>query len=125
MTGCRWVRLQALFSHPTRAAECAGQQGRFSEFVDVVFEKQDSLGLKSWASYGQDAEVPNLSLYLRCVGSGSVFARIDSGIAVAERAGVRGTPTVFVNGWRIPVPTERSLSSAIDSLLAGREPSSK
>ena len=31
-----------------RAAECASRQGRFAQFVSVVFHSQDSLGLKSW-----------------------------------------------------------------------------
>ena len=31
------------------AAECAEEQDRFVEFVEVVFQKQDSIGLKSWA----------------------------------------------------------------------------
>jgi protein-disulfide isomerase len=123
VTGCRWVRLQALFSHPTRAAECAEQQGHFVEFVDAVFDKQDSLGLKSWASYAQDAKVPNLTRYVRCVEAPGAFARIDSGLIMAERAGVRATPTVFVNGWRFPIPpTSSRLSRAVSDLLGGLDP---
>src|SRR5438093_351413 len=33
------------------AAECANVQGHFGEFVDLVYEKQDSLGFKSWSSF--------------------------------------------------------------------------
>jgi protein-disulfide isomerase len=54
------------------------------------------------------------------------FAEIDSGLIIADRLGVRATPSVFVNGWRFPrPPTSRELSRVIGDLLAGREPFSQ
>jgi hypothetical protein len=46
------------FARPAaRATECAGLQGKFGQMVDAVYNKQDSLGLKSWSDYGRDAGV--------------------------------------------------------------------
>ncbi|MFQ5705625.1 MAG: DsbA family protein [Gemmatimonadales bacterium] len=81
-----------------KATECAEQQERFAEFVDVVFDKQDSIGLKSWTSYAREAHVPDSSEYIQCLNSRGAFARIVSGLAMGERAGIRSTRTVFVNG---------------------------
>jgi protein-disulfide isomerase len=106
-----------------RAAECAAEQGRFAEFLDVVFEKQDSLGLKPWESYASEAGVPNAATFVRCTHATGAIPRIDSGVAVGGRIQVTGTPTVFVNGWRFGrSPRSEELTRVIDDLLEGREP---
>jgi len=40
------------------------QQGRFREYLDVLLERQDSLGLKPWTSYGAEAGVPDVDALL-------------------------------------------------------------
>jgi protein-disulfide isomerase len=112
----RFARLAA------HAAECAGQQSRFYDFVDAIFARHDSLGLKPWTSYAADAGVADVTRFAACLTTAPA-ARIDSGFALAERFGITGTPTVLVNGWRFPAPpTMPELSRVIDDLLAGREP---
>jgi protein-disulfide isomerase len=106
-----------------QAAECADRQHRFADFIDVAFAKQDSLGLKTWSSYGRDAGVPDTARFTRCISEQVVAARIESGTALARREKVRGTPTILVNGWRFPlVPSSDELTTVIDDLLAGRRP---
>jgi protein-disulfide isomerase len=106
-----------------RAAECAEQQGRFAAFIDVTYRKQDSLGLKNWASYGQDAGVPDSARFRRCVESAAPVARIDSGLAVGKRIGVEGTPTVIVGGWRFfAPPSSEELARVVRALLTGEAP---
>jgi len=105
------------------AAECAQMQGQFAEFVDALFDKQDSLGLKTWTSYARDGGIGDLARFERCVESIEVFPKVEAGLTLAERLGVRSTPTVSVNGCRFAAPpTSRELSQAVVDLLAGREP---
>lgn len=106
-----------------QAAECAAAQDRFAEFVDLVFEKQDSLGLKPWDSFGKEIGAPDPEGFDRCTTGVTSFPRVDSGLALARQIGVLGTPTLLLNGWRFPrPPTERDFSRVADALLAGRKP---
>lgn len=112
------------FARPAaRAAECAADQGRFSEFIDAIYEKQDSLGLRPWMMYAFDAGVSDTVAFAQCERTRKTFTRIDAGLEAGNRIGVASTPTVIVNGWRFPVaPTEPELDRVIRDLLAGKQP---
>jgi protein-disulfide isomerase len=112
------------FARPAaRAAECANALGRFEQFVNVVYDKQDSLGLKTWLSYARDAGIRDTNRFQRCVGATTPVPRIEAGVALARRMGARGTPTVILNGWRyFTPPDEKELERAVLAVLAGKEP---
>lgn len=104
------------------AAECADKQGRFGEFIDVIYANPDSLGVLSWQGFARMAGVADSSAFADCLRS-PPRARVDSGIALARALDVTGTPTVFVNGWRFgATPDAATLDRTIDDLLAGRRP---
>lgn len=106
-----------------QAAECADSAARFDKFVDVVFAKQDSLGLKSWGSYGAEIGVADTAAFVKCVAKPSLAARIDSGLATGRRSHVTGTPTFIINGWQFEgVLAATDMVKAIDAVLAGRKP---
>ena len=106
-----------------RGAECAAAIGRFSEWIDAVYRKQDSLGLKSWGSFAHEAGIRDSASLARCAIDPRPVAKIDSGKAVGGEFGVTGTPTVLINGWRIRgVPTRDQLGKIIDSILKGDAP---
>ena len=94
------------FARPAaRAAECAAAQGRFGPFADALFAKQDSLGLKTWASYSRDAGIRDTIAFAQCVSKTTPVAAIEAGVAAADRLGLHATPTVLIDGWflsRIP-----------------------
>lgn len=85
------------------AAECAHEQGRFREFLDVIYASQDSLGLRTWGAFAEDARVPDLARFELCV-EGDPPVRIAAGREWAEALGITGTPTLLINGWRLPTP---------------------
>lgn len=106
-----------------RGAECAAEQGRFAEWIDAIYKKQDSLGLKSWGSYAHDAQVADSAELLRCATTRREFPKITKGLAYGETVRLTGTPTILVNGWRLPgPPTPDRLRSIIDLLLKGEDP---
>ena len=92
------------------------------QFASVAFAKQDSLGLKPWQSYATEAGIADTARFARCVLSTSPVPRIDDGLALGRRIGVRGTPTVVINGWRLARPPYDSLSEVVAGILAGRVP---
>jgi protein-disulfide isomerase len=91
-----------------RAAECAAVQGRFWEFHDLVYLKQDSLGLKQFSEFASEAGVADTSAYRECVEAQSPLPQVQIDAASARQVGGRGTPTVLVNGRRFPRPPTAS-----------------
>jgi len=101
-----------------RAAECAGEQGRFSQFASLLFAKQDSIGRRNYQSFARDADVPDLKAFELCNALTTPVAAIERDIALAEAAGANATPTVIVNGYRAHSPLALPLDSLIKRELA-------
>ena len=99
-----------------QASECAADQGKFWEFVDIDYLNQKDLSsemLRTWAkTLGLD-----VALFDRCVKSEIKSAMIMADEAAGEKLGVQGTPTYFVNGKRITENGVDTLSAAIDAAL--------
>jgi protein-disulfide isomerase len=115
---------QHRFAMPAaRAVECANQTGQFAQLVALTFDKQDSLGLKSWNSFAQEAGVPDTLRFSRCLADTSQVARIESGLSLGRKLGIHATPTILINGWRPSVaPAEPELSKIVASIIAGENP---
>lgn len=112
------------FARPAaRAAECAARDGQFGRFIENVFRSQDSLGLKTWTELAFAAGVVDTAAFRRCASDTVTVRRVEEAIALGKSVGVRGTPTVGINGWRFAVPpTQEQLERAIVAVLAGKEP---
>jgi protein-disulfide isomerase len=87
----------------SRAAECAGAQGRFWAMNDALFAVQDSVraelvDLEELA----DRIGLDLAAFRECLGSEAPRRRIAADIAEAERKGVEGTPTFFIGAQPYP-----------------------
>ena len=100
------------------AAECAHQQGRFLELQRVIFARQRELSGVSWHDLGRQASIRDLEQFARCVQlpSDSV-PRIAYGLLLGEKSGVRGTPTVWVNG----AAGQRSLEQLRQTVLTAKK----
>jgi len=119
-----------LRSHPQAmaaavAAECAGGQGRFPEFLASAFKRQEQFGADSiWLTIAREADLPDIDRYVECI-SRDDRSVVTRSLALAEAAGIRATPTFLINGWRdLVVPQERSIIKALrqvsDSLAGQR-----
>jgi protein-disulfide isomerase len=79
------------------AAACAGDQGKFWEMSDSLFEHQQDLdpdGLKRRAGeVGLDA-----AAFAACLDSGRKAEEVQKDAAAAEELGLSGTPAFFING---------------------------
>jgi protein-disulfide isomerase len=82
------------------AAECAGEQGKYWEMHDQIFENQGQLGegaLKQWAlGLGLDSGKFN-----SCLDSGKFTSEVQKDLADGSAVGASGTPTFFINGRKI------------------------
>jgi protein-disulfide isomerase len=106
-----------------RMAECADKQHRFWQMHDILFAEQDSFGLKPWSEYAHTAKIPDTVLFTACVQSTDSLPRISQGLATQSSFRVLGTPTVWVNGCRFPVPpTKELLRDVVSQVLIGKSP---
>jgi len=99
------------------ASECAAAQGRFAALHDKLYDEQDSLGLKSWGTFANEAAVPDTVLFNQCLKGSAGMPNVQTGLAAGNRIQVHATPTVLINGWRFSLPpTEQQFDSAIVAL---------
>ena len=107
------------FARPAaRAAECAATQGRFPQMVDQLYGGQDSYGLKPWTAFALRAGVGDTVAFAQCMLDTMPVAAVNRGVAVAQKLGIRSTPTVLVNDLKFGSPPEVSeLFRVIDSAL--------
>jgi hypothetical protein len=97
-----------------QATECASLKGRFLNFIDAVYRKQDSLGLKSWGSYALEAGIVDTAAIARCAHDSTPFKRVEAGRELGLRWQILGTPTVIINGLRYASPpTKREIDRVI------------
>ena len=80
------------------ASECAGEQGRFDEYHDVLFSHWPSLGLESWMAYASQAKVSDMAKFDECVKSKRMRARLEREQRTAYDLGITNTPTFVVDG---------------------------
>lgn len=91
------------------AFECASDLGSGHAFAELVFEKQDSLGMISWREFAARSRIENLRQFDACVANGPPD-RAVAGRELALRVGARGTPTIAVDGEiLVGVPSAESL----------------
>ena len=113
-----WPLTYHRFAYPAaRAAECAGEQGRFWEMHDLLYERQDSLGLLSFDELATRAAVPRLDAFSQCNRHQDPVAAVERDLKLARLAGGTGTPTLLVNGLRVPT---RSVDSAYVAKLLSK-----
>lgn len=96
------------------AAECARERGLFAAFLDDAYRPSSSSSVRSVWSIAESAGVSDSVDFLRCVESERHGPVVDSGVAMGQRMGIPGTPTVIVDGWVLPrPPTSRELRAML------------
>jgi protein-disulfide isomerase len=109
----RHLPLDAIHPHARAAglaAECAGEQGRFERYADLLFAQQDAIGQKAWAAFAREAGVPDAGAFDACMADRRWAGRVDQDARLAAEMEIGVTPTFIINGMLIPgVVTEADL----------------
>src|ERR671911_1590423 len=82
-----------------QAAEAAASQGRFWEMHDLLYERQDELSEEDLLRYAAELGLDLRRFEVDLTNDHHAW-RIEEDRLGGDRAGVRGTPTLFVNGVR-------------------------
>ncbi len=101
------------------ASLAAHRQGKFWQYHDLLFENQKSL---SEAKYTELAKKLGFDLerFNRDYKAPTTQQILDRDMADAQLAGVRGTPTIFVNGRRLKERNIKDLQQMINQELGKR-----
>lgn len=78
-------------------ARCAGQFGKFWAFHDLAFANQKQAGKDAIVNWAKQSGLTDDQIKT-CRASEGLRDKIRDDITVAERIGVSGTPTLFING---------------------------
>ena len=100
------------------AARCAGEQGKYWEYHDLLFENQDDIGPRVFREFAGDLDL-NATQFASCLESAKFRAAIQEDFQEGLRLGITGTPFFFING--IPINGARpqpDFEQTIESELA-------
>jgi len=79
------------------AAECAGEQGKYWEMHDKLFDNQDALSVDDLKAYAKELKL-NTAKFDACLDNGDMEDEVKQDLADGQAAGVSGTPASFING---------------------------
>ncbi len=105
------------------AAEAAGKQGAFFQMANVLFAKQSEWGTlpnpkEAFTSYAQSLGL-NTDQFIADYTSPETAARVNADHRSAIAANLSGTPSFFLNGTAIPIPSGYDgMKKVIEAALA-------
>lgn len=79
------------------AANCAFEQGKYWEMHDLLVENQDALDVSSMKRYAREIGLDGEN-FDSCLDSRKYQQEVEKDANDGVAAGVRGTPTFFING---------------------------
>jgi len=79
------------------AAECAGEQNKYYEMHDKLFEDGVSGGVTAFKGYAQEIGL-DTSEFNNCLDSGKMASEVKKDFDDGAKFGVSGTPAFFING---------------------------
>lgn len=110
------LRSQGFSAQSAVAAFAADRQGKFWEFHDLLF--------KNYASINNDkiqeiAKILGLNMekFNKDIKNPALKAKVTRDLRDGARAGVRSTPTLFVNGWRLQDRSLEGVKARIEKEL--------
>ena len=82
------------------AAECAGEQDKYWEMHDMLYDEGVSGGVDDFKQYASDLGL-DTGEFNDCLDSGAMEAEVDNDIADAQELGIYGVPTFLINDDKI------------------------
>lgn len=111
--------LEKIHDNAFKAAVAAGaaeKQGKFFEYIELLYNNQEALDSESLAAYADQAGL-NLSRFQRDINDPQLAAEVRKDIADGESYGVDGTPSIYVNGYKVRTLSASSFRKAIKRAL--------
>lgn len=110
------LRNHSLAKPAAVAAWAAGQQGKFWEMHDLIFANYSKLSDAKFKEFAQQLGL-NMAQFDKDLLNPDADTLIQADVENGASAGVRGTPTLFVNGRRLNNRSLDGFKQIIDSEL--------
>ena len=109
------------------AAECAGDQGRFWDYHDLLFQRQAGENSGAFSKDNLERFAAGLGLdgqaFNACLDSDRYLARVQAETQAGRDKGVTSTPTLFVNGTKqVGAPSFQQLRALVEAAAANATP---
>lgn len=98
------------------AAGAAAKQGKFFEYIELLYSNQNALDRDSLRSYAQKLGL-DMTRFEVDLSDPSAIEEIRKDQADGFAAGVSGTPTLFINGVKLRDGSEEGLREAIENAI--------
>ena len=98
------------------AAEAAREQGKYWEYIAVLFRNQSALGVEKLGQYATEVGLDR-TRFDAALNSGKFAEKVQRDVLDARKLGVNGTPALYINGKRISDNSYESVKSAVESAL--------
>jgi len=100
------------------AAECAGEQGKYFDMHDALFDNGVTGGVSSFKQFAADIGL-DTSEFNDCLDSGAMADEVAQDLADGSAAGITGTPGFIINGQLVSGAQPFSVfKQVIDAALA-------
>jgi protein-disulfide isomerase len=101
------------------AADAANAQGKFFEYIAVLFKNQSALDVASLKKYASDLGLDR-TRFDAALDGGQFAAEVSHDVVDGQAYGVEATPTIFINGVILRNLTAEGIRAAIDTALAAK-----
>jgi len=111
--------LETIHDNAWRAAVAAGaahEQGKFFEYIEILYKRQDALDDASLRKYAAEIGL-NAAKFELDFKSEKIAAEIRKDVDDGESYSINSTPTIFVNGIRLRSLSPPAFRSAIEKAL--------
>lgn len=103
-----------------KASVCAGRQGKFMEFKDVVFDNQENLSVAGLRQIAQELKL-DMAKWDSCLDAPATKAVLDQEMQWGSMINLESTPTILVNGRKLAngIYTPAQWEELLDALRNG------
>jgi protein-disulfide isomerase len=99
------------------AAAAANAQGKFFEYINLLFTHQDALDVDALKKYATQLNLDR-ARFDAALDAGTYAAEVQHDVDDGELYGVDSTPAIFINGVRLQDLSAQGIRAAIDKAFA-------
>lgn len=106
------------------AAEAAREQGKYWEYINVLMQNQSALGVEKLKSFAGELGLDR-ARFDAALDSGKFTEMVQRDVDEGMKLGLKGTPSLFINGRRVTAKSYEDLKASVDAALKSSIPAGR
>ncbi len=98
------------------AAEAAREQGKYWEYINVLMQNQSALGVEKLKNFAGELGLDR-ARFDAALDSGKFTEMVQRDVDEGMKLGLKGTPSLFINGRRVTAKSYEDLKASVDAAL--------